>query len=189
MLIISALDEDGWGEGVVRYKWSDTGEELLVQMTESVRIYSLKGELTEKCVIPIDLDEVKGIGCTAGAWWLVTTQGDAVAYRHGLEGRDLLLDGAGAKQISLPTVSPDGRTIACVVGKSALGFWSTVDGVRRFGVSVETRGGADDLFGKIIVESVSWSPDSRYLAIRPGFPMVDLMIVDMTEQQMLDETG
>jgi hypothetical protein len=50
-------------------------------------------------------------------------------------------------------------------------------------------GGADDLFGKTIVESVSWSPDSRYLAIRPGYPMVDLIIVDVAEQRMLGETG
>ena len=184
MLIISALDEDGWGEGVVRYKWSDTGEELLVQLTESVRIYSLQGELTEKGVFPIDCDQVKGIGCAAGDWWLVTKQGDGVVYRHGLQGRDLLLEGAGAKQISLPTVSPDGRMIACVVGKSALGFWSTVDGVRMFGVIVETNGGADDLFGETTIESVSWSPDSRYLAIRPGFPMVDLMIVDVAEHSL-----
>jgi len=184
-MTISVMDEDGWGESVERYQWSYSGKELLVQLTESLRVYAVNGSVTERSVIPIEFNQVLGIGCSAGTWWLLTNQGDMAAYRQGLEGRDLPLEGAVASGVSLPTVSPDGRTIACVIGKRKIRFWSTGDGARLFGIGVKGEGGDPELVGQAGIDSLSWSPDSRYLAIKPGFPMDNLIVVDSEAQQCL----
>jgi len=114
---ISVMDEDVWGESVERYQWSDSGAELLLQLTESLRVYAVNGAVTERSVIPVELGEVLGIGCSSDAWWVLTKQGDVAAYRQGLEGRDPPLEGSVAPETSSPTVSPDGRVSAQLGGR------------------------------------------------------------------------
>ena len=185
IMTISVMDEDGWGESVERYQWSDSGQELLVQLTESLRVYVVKGGVTERSVIPVGFGDILEIGSAAGGWWLLTKQGDVVAYRQGLEGRDLPLEGAVASEMSLPTVSPNGRIIACVVGNLGVGFWSTSDGARLFGIKLLRDGDEESPLGELSIDSMNWSPDSRHLAIQPGFPMAELLVVDVEKQKCL----
>lgn len=187
MITIGAVDDDGWGESVVRYQWSDTGDQLLVQLTESVRLFALEGRLTEKSVVPFGFDQVLGIGCAAGGWWLLTKRGSDVLFRHGLDGPDVVLDDLVAGDVSLPAVSPDGGTIACVFGESTVGLWSTGGGAGLFRFRVESQARDGEWAKEANIESMSWSPDGRHVALQLGFPSAELMILDVAKRRMLGE--
>lgn len=182
---IGLVDEDGWGETVIRYEWSDTGDELLVQLTESVRVYGVDKVLTERSMVPGGSDQVLDIGFSSGSWWLLRKKGDNVVYQRGLEGTDVPLKGAEAETRALSSVSPDGKTIARIESGGAVRFWSANDGDRIFGIRIEVSSDDDDLFGEASIESLSWSPNSCCLAIKSGFPAEDLTIVDVANQRIL----
>lgn len=184
-MTISVMDDDGWGESVEGYQWSDAGDELLVRFTESLRVYSVQENVIERIVRKVGFDEVLDIGWAAGNWWTVAKRNAGVAFRRGLEGRDVLLEGSAGSVLSMMAVSPDGQTVAGTVNGAGLVFWSTSDGKRIFSIRIETED-PNPLGGKTSIDSMRWSPDSRCLAIQPGLPIADLMVIDVGAKRVLE---
>ena len=180
------FDEDGWGEGVVDYRWSASGNELLVQYTESIRILDLRASMKETTVFPCSSSDVFGMGYVDRDWWSLLKQGEEVVYRHGLDGDGQVLEGLSAKQVTFSTLSPDARTVACVVSKSRVYFWSVADGKKLFGIRMVQESESAEIFGPLSIEKMSWSPDSKYLAIYPGFPIQELTLIDVGQCKILE---
>lgn len=185
MMTISVTEDDGWGESVEGYQWSDSGDELLVQFTESLRVYRLRERAQEAALRRVGLDDVLDIGWAAGDWWSVAKQEAGIAFRHGLEGRDVLLEQTTAGASSAIAVSPDGQTVVGAADRPELVFWSTSDGKRLFSVRLETEE-PHSLGGQFSIESMRWSPNSHCLAIKPGFPLGDLMVIDVENRRVIE---
>jgi len=184
-MTISVMDDDGWGESVEGYQWSDAGDELLIRFTESLRVYSVQEGVTERGVQKVDLGEVLDIGWAAGDWWTVAKRDGSVVFRQGLEGQDVPLEGSAGWVLSTVTVSPDGQTVAGTVKGPKLVFWSASNGKRLFSIRIETKD-PHPLGGNIDIDSICWSPDSRCLAVQPGFPVADLMVIDVRARRVLE---
>lgn len=185
MMTISVMDANGWGETVEGYQWSDSGDELLVQFTESLRVYRVKGSAQEVALRRVEFDDVLGMGWTDGDWWTVTKHAAGIVFRRGLDGQDVPLEEATAGIPSAVTVSPDGQTVVGAVDGPELVFWSTGQGKRLFSIRIET-GEPHPLGGQFSIESMRWSPDSRRLAVQPGFPLGDLMVVDVVTRRVIE---
>jgi hypothetical protein len=185
MMTISLMDDDGWGESVEGFCWSDTGNELLVQLTESLRVYHVKESVEEVALRRVELDEILGIGWAAGDWWTVARHEAGIAFRRGLEGRDTLLELAPDGLPSAVTVSPDGRTLAGAVNGSKLVFWSTGEGKRLFSLRLEAEE-LHPLGGSLSLESMRWSPDARYLGVHPGLPLGELLVIDVDARRVIE---
>lgn len=184
-MTISVMEDDGWGESVEGYQWSDSGDELLVQFTESLRVYRLRDRAQEAALRRVGLDDVLDIGWAAGHWWSVAKHEAGIAFRRGLEGRDVLLEQTTAGAPSAVTVSPDGQTVAGAADGPELVFWSTNDGKRLYSVRLETEE-PHPLGRQFNIESMRWSPNSHYLAVKPGFPLGDLMVIDVATRRVIE---
>ena len=109
---------------------------------------------------------------------------DDQVYRHGLDGDVQVLEVLSAKQVTFSTLSPDARTVVCVVPKSRVSFWSVADGKKLYGIWMEPESEGAEVFGPVCIERNSWSPDSKYLAVYPGFPFEELTMIDVGQRQV-----
>jgi hypothetical protein len=180
--------DDDWLEETLGFCWAETGTGLLMQQPGQLRCFAVGPELVETGTVSMDASDLVGFGYAAGDWWLCYTAGQAVVHRRGLDGAETALAGLVPGQVSRPSVSPDGQTLACVVAAQTVAFWALASGERRFGMRIEPEGEAA-IFGPPTIEEIRWSADSRYAVIRPGEPMVSLFVVDVAGQRILATLG
>lgn len=171
--------EGNWGEGIIAYQWAEAGREILVQQTESIRAINLHdGGAVEQVILEIPYRDVLGFGYAAGDWWVAAKDGEKVIFRLGADSDPVLLRELDAHQVSLSLVSPDGRSVACVIEGSGFGIWSTRGGSKQGVIRIALEDEGRDIFGMPQVEQVSWSADSRFLAVQLGPPLDELLLVD-----------
>lgn len=108
----------------------------------------------------------------------------SVIALHGLDGDGQVLEGLSAKQVAFSTLSPDARTVACVVSKSRVSFRSVANGQKLFGIRMAPESEGADVFGPVCIEKISWSPDSKFLAVYPNFAFQELTMIDVGQRQV-----
>jgi hypothetical protein len=178
------MADDEWGEGLIGFCWAETGSALLVQQSQRLRCFAVGSELVETDTVTMAAADLVGFGHAAGEWWLCARSADGVFHQRGLNGQAARLAGVTPGQVSRPSVSPDGQTLACVVAGHTVAFWALTTGEKRFGIRVEPEGEAA-IFGPASVDEIRWSADSRHLVIRAGDPLESLFVVDVAGQRLL----
>lgn len=172
--------EEVWSEGVVASQWFGNECKLLVQQAGSIRVISPEGdETTDTLFMKIPHRNVLGFGYAAGDCWIAEKCGEKVVYQLGADSsKQVVLEDLLGKQVLHALASPDAKSIACVISGSAVGIWSADGGGRRGILRIQVEDDKDNIFGAPEIEHISWSADSRFLALQFGPAMDELLVVD-----------
>lgn len=165
--------------------WAAAGSKLLVQQARRIRILDASNQLREGRTFEIDDGVVIAMGRFDDDWWLVLLQDQGVVFQRGLQGERQRLVGAEGMVISLPTLSPDGKILACAVPEGVVRFWSVVDGEQTGGVQFDMDAEFRDIFGAPKFGGLFWAPNSRHLAVWFAFPMDQIAVLDVLDQSIV----
>jgi WD40 repeat protein len=98
-----------------------------------------------------------------------------------LYGEGVVLEEGAAHGIEAAALSPNGVMMAGALDNGQIRLWAAADGKQhlklRFSGSEE-----DTVFGPEPVQHLSWSPDSRFLAVQPALPLDEVMVIDINNK-------
>lgn len=182
---MNAENGDWTDDASNRFCWAASGSELLVQHFENIRILDASNELREKRAFEFEDGVVIGLGWFGDDWWLVLKQDDGVFFQRGMQGERQRLVGAERKLVSRPTLSPDGRILACAVAEGAIWLWSVLNGERMSSLRFDLDDDHREIFGAPEIARLSWAPNSQYLAVGFSFPLEQIAVIDVLDRRIV----